>query len=348
MKVRPVKSAPVRASFPTAAEAAADPSLLAPAVRRGPRGAGALLGAGLLGGLFAPAASGADNAAPPPDVPALDAAHAADAEAAARAEETRKAVATVIAPILQKALDEEGRGAFGCIAIDPPVVLSEADALELIRQEFAKAGVELSEARELSGFTRTRTDWDAPRNAHATVEDEWLLPLGDGDPDRPQKTEAASWVFDLATEDGSLLLEYLSVSDHDNLGDYQPGVWCSVSSYNFPNRAARFRTELETRTNGVPVTVGLFFDPMAGRTVWDDRQQKRIPRTGSSMDVLSDEERAELDWKQKKEFALQDARELLREQVRFFLDWARKEGRLPVPGPQPYAEESQADPHVQQ
>jgi hypothetical protein len=71
MKVRPVKTAPVRAPFPTAAEAAADPSLLAPAVRRGPRGAGALLGTGLLGGLFALAAVGTDNAASPLAVLAL-------------------------------------------------------------------------------------------------------------------------------------------------------------------------------------------------------------------------------------------------------------------------------------
>ena len=70
IKIRPAtQSAPSPIS--TAAEAAADPSLLAPALRRGPRGASALLGAGLLGGLFAPAVAGADNAPPPPGVLAL-------------------------------------------------------------------------------------------------------------------------------------------------------------------------------------------------------------------------------------------------------------------------------------
>ncbi|MBQ7252661.1 MAG: hypothetical protein IJS32_08685 [Kiritimatiellae bacterium] len=84
MKIKPVaKAAP--SPIPTAAEAAANPSLLEAAPRRAPRGAGALLGAGLLGGLFAPAAGGTESV-PPPEVPALDAERAADAEAAARAE----------------------------------------------------------------------------------------------------------------------------------------------------------------------------------------------------------------------------------------------------------------------
>jgi hypothetical protein len=327
MKVRPVAKA-VPSPIPTAAEAAADPSLLAPTVRRGPRGAGALLGAGLLGGLFAPAAALADEAVPPPEVPALDAEHAADAEAAARAEEAREAVATVVAPILQKALDEEGRGAFGCVAVDSPVVLSEADALELIRQEFAKAGVELGKGRELSGFTRTRTDWDAPRNADASEEDEWSFLSGDGDPARPQKPEAASWVFDLASEDGSLLLEYLSTIDHDELGDSPLGWWSSVSAYDFPKRAARFRTELETRTNGVPVTVGVFFDPMARAHVWD-RDGKWHRRPDSALADLTEEERENLPWDKEHELLQKDARERLREQVRYFLDWARREGRIP-------------------
>ena len=324
MKIKPVAKA-VPSPIPTAAEAAADPSLLAPAVRRGPRGAGALLGAGLLGGLFAPAAAGADEATPPPEVPALDASRAADAEAAARAEEAREAVATVVAPILQKALDEEGRGEFGCVAVDPPMILSEADALELIRQEFAKAGVELREGHELSEFTRTRTDWDAPRNADATEENVWwrLPSSGDGDPARPQKTEAASWVFDLASEDGSLLLEYLSTIDHDKLGDFPPRWGSTVSAYDFPKRAARFRTDLETRTNGVPVTIGLFFDPMVHAYV-RVRNGECLLRLDSGVVVLTEEEARD----KQRELLQMDARERLREQVRYFLDWARQEGRL--------------------
>jgi len=338
MKVSPVsKSAP--APIPTAAEAAANPALVAPAPAVRPRrGAGALAGAGLLGSLLAPTASAAgfvlaDDApgsAAPAEAPATAVPASADeAEAAARAEAERAAIATVVAPILQKAMDEEGRGGFGCIAVDPPTILSESDALNLIEQEFAKAGVKLRDAYELTGFARTRTDWSAPRRADAPKEDNWAFLSGDGDPGRPQKTEPASWVFDLATEDGSILLEYLSTGDHGKLEDSQPGVWCSVSSYDFPRRAERFRSELETRTNGVPVTVGLFFDPMAAGGRWDSKTQRRIPAPGSALAALSEEERENLDWRKREELLRADALELLREQVRFFLDWARKEGKLP-------------------
>ncbi|MBQ3811852.1 MAG: hypothetical protein II839_13660, partial [Kiritimatiellae bacterium] len=261
--------------------------------------------------------------------------------AAARAEAERAAVATVVAPILQKAMDEEGRGSFGCVAVDPPTILSESEALNLIEQEFAKAGVKLRDAYELTGFARTRTDWSAPRRADAPKEDDWAFLSGDGDPGRPQKTEPASWVFDLATEDGSILLEYLSSSDHDRLADSQPGVWCSVSGFDFPRRAERFRADLGTRTNGVPVTVGLFFDPMAAGGRWDSKTQRRIPAPGSALAALSEEERRNLDWRKREELLRADALELLREQVRFFIDWARKEGKLPAadepsrPEPQP-------------
>jgi len=317
MKIKPVaKAAP--SPIPTAAEAAADPSLLEAAPPRAPRGAGALLGAGLLGGLFAPAAGGTESA-PPPEVPALDAERAADVEAAARAEEAREAVATIVAPILQKALDEEGRGAFGCVAVEAPCVFAENEALDLIRQEFAKAGVKLRRDCEISGFTRT-----IPDKEHPDAEDPerpWLYPA---------KQVEGSWTFDLATEDGSLAVEFLSLEDEGRESFFRD-LGLSVYSFDLAELAQRLRGEFATRTNGPPVAIGLFFDPVAYSTVWDPERREHVPRPGSSYAALSDWERdmLECDWGEKRELLRRDARELLREQVRFFLDWARKEGRLP-------------------
>ena len=238
-------------------------------------------------------------------------------------------------------MDEDGRGAFGCVAVDPPVILSENEALNLIQQEFAKAGVKLRDAYELTGFTRTRTDWSAPRRAGAPKENSWAIIGGDGDPGRPQKSEPGKWLFDFATEDGSILLEYLSPADHHKLEDAQPGMYCSVTSYDFPRRVERFRSELETRTNGLPVTVGLFFDPMASGVVYDRETHESRPRPGSALASLSDEEFKNLQWDKRHELLQRDARELLREQVRFFLDWARREGKLPTQ--RPAAEETHAE-----
>lgn len=342
MKVSPVLSSSP-SPLPTAAEAAANPALVAPAPAVRPRRrAGALLGAGLLGSLLSPSSAagagflleeGASGSCAPAETPAAAVPPSpAETEAAARAEADRAAFATTVAPILQKAMDEDGRGAFGCVAVDPPVILSENEALNLIEQEFAKAGVKLRDSYRLTGFTRTRTDWSAPRRADAPKEDSWAIIGGDGDPGRPQKTEPGSWVFDLATEDGSILLEYLSTADHHKLEDSQPGVWSSATSYNFPRRIERFRTELSTRTDGDPVTVGLFFDPMARGVVYDRETYERHPKPGSALAALSEEEFKALDWEKRRELLQRDARELLREQVRFFLDWARKEGKLPDAG----------------
>lgn len=305
MKVCPIrKTAP--SPIPTAAEAAADPSLVAPApAARARRGMGAMVGAGLLGSLLSPAV-GASNGLDS-DIPATAPTTAravsdpADAEVAARAEAEREAVATVVAPMLRKALDEEGRGVFGCVAVDPPVVLSEADALELIRQEFAKAGVELVGEREIPGFLRTVPDKSkAPRpdKARPWVDGVYLA-----------ETVPGNWTFDLATADGTIAVEYLSLLD-----EWRESFevnHSTVSDPDLPALAQRLHADFSTRTNGAPVTIGLFFDPLVcGKT-------------------LSGEEAAPLDWPQRRELFRQGALELLREQVRHFLDWAREEGRLP-------------------
>jgi hypothetical protein len=47
----------------------------------------------------------------------------------------------VVAPIFAHG---EGRGAVGCVVVNPPVFLSEQDAMQVIREQLAKAGVTLS------------------------------------------------------------------------------------------------------------------------------------------------------------------------------------------------------------
>ncbi len=331
MQVKPVKTskAHTRRPLPTAAEVAANPELVAPAPPRAPRGISSALGVGFLGALLAQLAEGADPAIQPLPAAVLDAERAAsDADAAAKAEATRRSVATLVAPMLQKALDEDGRGAFGCVAVDPPTMLSENEALNLIEQEFAKAGVKLRDCYELTGFSQTRTDWKAERKPRGKgEEDEWRFAIsGDGDPARPTRIEPGSWVFDFASEDGTLLVEFLSEDDHSKLEDKNRGFMSTVRSYDFPRRAARLREDLATRTNGAPVTVALFFDPLTSVYKWTDH--KKVPRPGSRFEKMSEKEIDGMDWRKRRELLTLDALDKLREQVRFFLEWAKKEGVL--------------------
>jgi hypothetical protein len=342
MKIRPVrKSSP--SPIPTAAEAAANPSLITPApTARTRRGLGALVGAGLLGLLCRPLAAGADDA-PPPALP-LDAAQA-DADALADflfSEEPTPAPVPLVAPILQAALDEDGRGAFGCIAIDPPVMLSEADALDLIRQEFAKAGVTLLPAHVLGEralLPADRSNLTSQDRREIATEGQELATLeGSYWEDAPSMTSSGNkWIFDLATEDGSLLVEYLSKSDRhamdrENAKILQSNLdddltisfeWSSASSseYDYPRLAAELRTRFESRPSRTPVTVAIFFDPLV-RTGIDLRN------LNGSRDPAQYHAAMEQHRRDRKELPLR-SREKLRAQVQYFLDWARKEGKIP-------------------
>ena len=55
------------------------------------------------------------------------------------------------------------------------------------------------------------------------------------------------------------------------------------------------------------------------------------PRPGSRFEKMSEKEIDALDWNKRREMLRQDALDKLLEQIRFFLDWARKEGKLPAP-----------------
>ena len=46
---------------------------------------------------------------------------------------------------------------------------------------------------------------------------------------------------------------------------------------------------------------------------------------------MSEKEIAALGWEKRHEMLRQDALDKLLEQIRFFLDWAKKEGKLPAP-----------------
>ena len=326
MQVKPVKTGktPKCRSIPTAAEVAANPELVAPAPPRAPSGIGSAFRVGFLGALLAQLAEGAEPAIQLPPAAALDAERAAsDADAAAKAEAARQSVATLVAPMLQMALDEDGRGAFGCVAVDPPAFLSENEALNLIEQEFAKAGVKLRDCYELTGFTQTRTDWKAMLAAAKSKAKGKVIHIAvNDDSPRPQKRVPGKWVFDFATEDGSLLVEYLSRADHEKLEDENPGYRSSVWSCDFPQCATRFREDLASRTNGAPVTVALFFDPLTSVYKWTDH--KMVPRPGSRFEKMSEKELAALDWKKRHEMLREDALDKLLEQVRFFLKWYGK------------------------
>lgn len=165
---------------------------------------------------------------------------APSAEAPKRgAESARHAVdnvsSTDVCPLAAVAIGGKGRGGFGCVAINPPVMLAEAEALEIIEKEFFKRGIKLKDCPELDGVTL---------------------------PSAPEKKRPV--MLDLGTEKGDVMVEFIS---HDDVRRWsERGDAMFVSSFNvYDTRAAATNAvnAISARKGGEPVTVGVFYDPFA-------------------------------------------------------------------------------------
>lgn len=141
-----------------------------------------------------------------------------------------------VIPLLEEALANDGRGAFGCMAINPPAFLSEDDALDLIRKEFAKAGLTLdTQAPTVADVAKPETvTWSAPirdgngeyvRDAEGNIIDE-TLSFHSREP----------FLFDLAFNNQTIRIEYISERDYREWKKPR-SMEATVSSYDFSDTA---------------------------------------------------------------------------------------------------------------
>lgn len=160
----------------------------------------------------------------------------------------QKAVATDVCPLLPVAVAGGGRGGFGCVAVNPPVMLSECEALEIIEREFAKRGIALRDCPEIDGVEL---------------------------PSKPGKRRPV--MLDFGNEKGDVFVEFVSTADI--------GLWkkpdkrrffSSFSVYDVREAATNAVAALTKRTTGKPVTVGVLYDPIAYLPKdWDGKWEAR-------------------------------------------------------------------------
>lgn len=345
MKVKPLKNYRVP-TYPAIDAAGSARELLARIPRRwesSPRLC-ALLGAGLMvrtltAGSDAPSPAGAT--APTTQAP-NESGGVPQEEAAAR--QVREAT-SVVAPILAEALQFDGRGAFGCVAVNPPTFLSEAEALELIRNELTAAGLELEHGVELDRVLAPRIGRPSlPRPAgpsHGKGRDAGVMlavagtetaaslarPAGEikvtnwpgGEPELVSRT----FVFDFADKDRSLYVEYFSASDHRT---WMGSSWSTVQAYDFPALTRKVSQSLSRRESDKRLVFGLFFDPLArmefphADATGLDAAQRRMVREESQK--ARQRAREQLGVK---------SREKLRRQVRHFVSFLQQEGVIRTP-----------------
>ena len=212
------------------------------------------------------------------------------------------------ANILPEALAEDGRGAFGCMATNPPTFLSESEALELIHGELLKAGLKLKEDVKINGIKVKN-----PKKRYSRKKDIPDNIIGE-------------YRFDYTSEDESIIIEFLSKKDHDDFD--ASNMMCTVSSFDFPALTQKMKNSFE-KYNGKEATVGIFFDPLVSRNEGSSRFSW-INTQGIKDKDLINFMREEYTKKSVTSTLPQEkAKEKLREQVAYFVEQLRASNKLP-------------------
>ena len=182
-----------------------------------------------------------------------------DAEKAAEKDEA-KTPATETCPLPAAEIAGDGSGAFGCVAMNPPVILPEGEALEIIEKEFAKRGIKLVDCPVVEGVELPQKDWArklSPKEQmklHASAFRTGKLP------EIPR--ERRRLMLDFGSADGTIAVEYVSRDDQDDWM-YDPWRHSTVSVVSTRKAAEETVRSLQTRTAGKPLKVGVFYDPCA-------------------------------------------------------------------------------------
>jgi len=210
---------------------------------------------------------------------------------------TADAASTVVAPIFAHG---EGRGATGCIVVSPPVFLSEEEALQVVKEELAKAGITLGDGMPLSDVT---VEYEDPDLRWMRSGDNWL-----GEP--PSKVSKPA---ELAAVDRQRRVG-VEVVTSDDCNRFRGGIWSSVSSYDTKGLAESVAEGIRTQAKQ-DLRVGVFYDPMERWSFDEIRETDE----GETRDFKTSFERIQQSAKDK-------SRAKLRRQVQDFVAWLKKNG----------------------
>jgi hypothetical protein len=208
---------------------------------------------------------------------------------------------TVVAPVFSHG---NGRGATGCVMVSPPAFLSEDEALQIIGEELAEYGVELGPESVVGGVTI------APR--YHRLVGEW----GQG-PIIEDSQSSKPFEIDAVDPELGVAVEFVSAYEYEEVGGLGSGaveldprgnivaaMESSVESYDFKECAEHIARRIEDQ-GLTPVHVGVFYDPMAELNPLEERMLQDMSGT----------------WEQIEAARRKKSRELLREQVRDFVEW---------------------------
>ena len=236
---------------------------------------------------------------------------------------------SIVAPLLDEALQQDGRGAFGCIVINPPTFLAEDDAIQLIRWEQRAAGLDVKERVILDNVKAPVGDGmnaivEETMNENGETVTSMRFPQTDEE--RAIKLAPRAFNFDLADADHSVYVEYLAREDY---AKWEGRSWSTVDSYDFPKLARKVSAAWGERHSDERTVFGVFFDPLAHVDQIRPELMSRSGMTDEQKLMAREKYLAEMRRQQagvEKEEAKEMAKEKLRMQVRHFVEFLRQEG----------------------
>jgi hypothetical protein len=194
-----------------------------------------------------------------------------------------------------------GRGTFGCMTVNPPVFLSEAEARQVVQDEAKKAGL------EFAPDALTLHDAMIPVMPQANGCDSV-----NGSYNRGLWTKTGDLVLDGYDQKHNVAFEFVSQSDYSSWEKKDTGCSSSVASYNLKGTAEVLRSGLATRRR--EVWIGIFYEPGTYPTV---QQAIRSAATGKNLSPYAVES---------KDATHQRGEEELRKQVQNFIQWLKAQG----------------------
>ena len=220
---------------------------------------------------------------------------------------------TVVAPLLEEALEHDGRGSFGCVSICPATFMPEDEALDLIRAELEAAGLQLKEGVELE-------------NVPGPVKEPMEARQVKGEKGEIRMEMQRAWYkdnevglrpvrFDWADKEREIYIDYLTKRD---CRAWEGRMISMANSYDFPELAKKVSAAYAEYSSDKKTIFGIFFEPLADNGV-----------VQLSLEGLTQEQAriAQLEYDKKvAEAKGEKGRERLRAQVRHFVGFLQKEG----------------------
>jgi hypothetical protein len=208
---------------------------------------------------------------------------------------TQQNSAARVAPIFNHGT---GRGAFGCIAVNPPVFLTEEEARSVVADEAKKAGLTFApDALTIKNTLLPVTDQFGAMNFRDRKAQDSKPPVKVGD-----------LVLDGYDKKHDVAYEFVSKSDFGSWERKDYKFSSSVSGYDMRGAAEAVQSGLNAAKP--PAYIGVFYEPLA-KAPLEDHERMRS---------------SQIDWEKRTKAGRQVGEEMLREQVRDFIQWLKAQG----------------------